>query len=274
MTTSYRLRPKSKTKTFILTTILIALFLIIANLREIRPVFQNAFFTASTPIEKILLRAGQKLKSFGEKIIEIDSAARQNTDLQSENQILKTRIAHLKSLEAENQSLRKALDLGLEKEFQLATAEIVSQNPSNSAIIINRGSVDGITKGQTVISPQRALIGKIDRVFRDFSRVILISNKNMSFDANVINATNEKNIKGIIKGQDNFDLIIDLIPQEETIVPGDLVTTTSLSGQFPKGLLIGEITKVNFSDVKPFQNAQVKPSFDLTSLRMVFVITN
>ncbi|MDP2930031.1 MAG: rod shape-determining protein MreC [bacterium] len=270
--TNYWLRPRNKTKTFALAAILIVLFLIIVNLRDTRPYLQNIFFTASTPIEKILLKTGQKLKSFTDRIIEINSASRQNKDLQSENQILKARIARLKSLETENESLRMALSLGLEKEFQFIMAEIVSQNPSTGTIIINRGATDGVTEGQIIISPQKALIGKIDQVFRDFSRVILISNKNMSFDASVINAANEKSVKGVIKGQGNLNLIIDLISQEETIAPGNLVTTTSFSGQFPKGLLIGEIAKINFSDVQPFQTAQVKPLFDLAVLGTVFII--
>ena len=49
--------------------------------------------------------------------------------------------------------------------------------------------------------------------------------------------------------------------------------TSGLGGNFPKGLLIGEIRKVEKKGHGIFQYAELVPSVDLTKLEEVLVIT-
>jgi rod shape-determining protein MreC len=56
------------------------------------------------------------------------------------------------------------------------------------------------------------------------------------------------------------------------VAVGDVVVTSGLGGNFPKGLMVGEIKKVDKKGHGVFQYAELVPSVDLTQLEEVFVI--
>jgi len=62
-----------------------------------------------------------------------------------------------------------------------------------------------------VITEEKVLLGRIEEVYRNFSKVMLISNKKSSFDAEV----QGKDVTGLVKGRGNFNLILDLVPYEK-----------------------------------------------------------
>ena len=63
------------------------------------------------------------------------------------------------------------------------------------------------------------------------------------------------------------------IPQSETISVGDVVLTSGMGGNYPKGLVIGQITEVEQRDIDTYQNASVRPSVNFDRLETVLVIT-
>ncbi len=237
---------------------------------------QNVFLLASSPVETFLWQSGQKTSQFFDNFIQKKLLAKENTTLRLENLSLKRKISQLQELKQENQSLREALNLELEKDFDLLAAQIISKDPFNDAIFIDKGNADGLKNGWALISPQRILLGKITEVFENFSRVVLISDKSVSFDAEVkkISAENSEKIRGVAKGEGNNRLSFDLIPQEAVIEIGDKVITSSPSNAFPGGILAGEIEGINFSDVRPFRSAKIKPLFKISELKTIFIIKN
>jgi rod shape-determining protein MreC len=56
------------------------------------------------------------------------------------------------------------------------------------------------------------------------------------------------------------------------VAVGDIVVTSGLGGNFPKGLTVGEIKKVDKKGHGIFQYAELVPSVDMTQLEEVFVI--
>ena len=119
---------------------------------------------------------------------------------------------------------------------------------------------------------QRTLLGKIDEVYENFSRIILISNKNSSFNAKIITA--DDGVLGVVHGEGNFRVIFDLIPREAKVKEGSSVVTTGFEGIFPEGILVGEIKKIEKNDVAPFQKAKVEPAFNIKELNAVFIISD
>ena len=76
----------------------------------------------------------------------------------------------------------------------------------------------------------------------------------------------------MIKGLGNFNLLLDLIPLEKEVSPGNIIITSCLSGIFPDNLLVGEIKKVKKTDLESFQQADIEPIFDISKSRNVFII--
>jgi rod shape-determining protein MreC len=264
------MRLSSKGKKTGIAIFLIILLLVSLNFSPIYKGVKNFFYWLSRPIQAIFWRAGDKLSDFFVMAFEIQN-------LQEENQKLGLKISELltekiekNQLEKENKILREALDLGLEKEFKLEIAEVVGKDISQDFILIDKGEVDGISEGLPVITEQKILIGSIGETYKNFSKVKLISNKESSLDVEVFG----KEIEGVLKGKGNLKISLEFLPKEKEINKGDLVVTTSLSGIYPEGLLVGEIQEVKKEDPQPFQTANVKLGFEIGEIEFLFIISD
>jgi rod shape-determining protein MreC len=242
--------------------------LIIFSLSFFQKEVRNFFYLISSPIQKTFWQGGQKVSDFFEFWAKLKSLEEKNKELETENLQLLSENTQLKELKKENETLRDALGSELQKEFKLQIAEVISRDPSQDFILINKGAKDGILKNTAVITQEKAVCGKIFEVYENFSRVMLITSPLNSFDAEI----SDSNIYGIVKGKGGLNLQLTLIPKDEEIKEGDLVVTSPLGGIFPKGLLIGQIQEVKKSDVEPFQVASLKPFFNLQDLEIVFLI--
>ncbi len=258
-----------KKRRFLILIIIAVLLIVLLNLfqKEIR----GFFYYISCPIQKSLWGVGDRVSNFFESFIRIKSLKKDADELKLKNQELLFQIVTLRELEKENKNLREALGIELQKEFKLALVQIISKDISQDFILINKGSKDGILEKMPVVNQQKALVGRISEVYKNFSKVMLISNKKSSFDALV--QKGEKDISGVIKGEGNLRILFDLVPREENLSQNDIIVTSVLGGVFPKGLLVGKIKKINKSDVEPFQQAEIESFFNIKDIESLFIIT-
>ena len=256
-----------KNKVLIIVVVVVSIiFLLNFFQKDVR----SFFYSVSAPIQKVLWRAGERTSDFLGGIMRVKILKQELDELKLENQELIAQVVVLKDLKKENKTLRQALEIGFQKEFKLALVQIISKDISQDFILIDKGSEDGISKNMPVITQQRVLVGKISEIYKNFSKVMLISNKENSFDAKIQNE--EKDISGVVKGQGNFRILFDLIPREENLSQEDIVITSALGGIFPKGLLVGRIKEIKKSDVEPFQQAEIEPFFDVSQTETLFII--
>ncbi len=260
---------KSKLKLVIILIIVAALFIGL-NFSGLNQKIKNFFYLSSFPFQRILWGAGNRISDFFETIYQIKYLKNENTKLKLKIKEILAENVKLLELKKENEILRQALEIGLQKEFKLMLAEVIGRDISDDSLIINRGSKHGVKSNQTVITQQKILVGKINQVYQDFSKVMLISNKESSFDAKIANSE----IFGIIRGKGNFKIVFDLIAKEKEIKKGDLVISAALGGIFPEGLLVGEISEVKKIDIEPWQSAQLEPAFDIGELEKILIITD
>lgn len=228
------------------------------------------FYSKSQNIQKELWKRGDSCSDFFEGMFQGKKLKEENERLENYNQELITENIALKQFEEENKLLREALNVGLEKDFQLVLAELLSKDFSRDFVLINKGLQDGLSVGMPVVNEKKVVIGKIIEVNDKFSRVILISNKETFFPVRI----KDLEVTAILKGEGNSRLSLKEIPQEQDINQGDIVITSTLGGDFPAGLLIGEIGNIRQSDVETFQEAEIFPFLKVEELKNVFVITN
>lgn len=247
-------------------------FLVIVGILFLLNFFQQEiryfFYSISSPIQKFLWREGDNVSDFFSSLTRTNSLKKERDELNLKNQELFAEIANLKELKNENKFLREALEIGLKKDFKLILSQVIGKDISQDFLLIDKGSNDGITKGMPVITQQKIVVGRISEVYKNFSKVILISDKKSSFDAKI----QEKDISGVVKGKGNFKIILDLIPRDKEISQGDIVVTSSLGGIFPAGILVGRVKKIEKSDVEPFQYIEISPGFEITEIEKLFVI--
>ena len=253
----------------IIISVLVIFLFVFLNLEPISPRVKNFFYLVSEPAQKWLWQKGNHLSNFFKTISGIKSLKKELEDEKLKNKTLMSENLALIELKKENEILRKALEIGFKKDFKFIFVQVIGKDVSQDSILIDQGSKDGIKVGLPVITQQKTLVGKISQVYENFSKVMLISNKESSFDAKI----SDTEIYGIVKGKGNFELYFDLAPKDQEIKEGDFLVTSALGGVFPPGLLIGEVKEVKNSDVELFQKAEIKPAFDIKELEFLFVIT-
>jgi rod shape-determining protein MreC len=196
---------------------------------------------------------------------------------QKENRMLKQRIAELQRENQEmtervlsNERLQKLLHFQEKISPSVLAAEVIGQDPSSwfKSLTINKGEHHGVRKGMAVISPE-GVVGHILRVSPRYSVVLLITDYNSAIDA-IVQRTRAK---AIVEGKGENRCQLKYLLRAEDVAVGDIAVTSGLGGNFPKGLVVGEIRKVDKKGHGIFQFAELVPSVDLTKLEEVLVIT-
>lgn len=248
--------------------------LILDELGALAP-FEGLFLQLTTPIQRLV-------DSATERVIEANASLRDLRDLRERNRQLETLVdqlmienVRLKEAEAQNEDLRLKLAFAeAYPQYVLRAAEVrgrvIGYEPNNfmSVLIIDVGRRDGVRKGMPVVT-ERGLVGHIHTVGANWAKVLLIVDPSSSVAALV----QSSRAPGLISGRLGRDLVMDYIPQEDTVSVGDVVLTSGMSGNYPKSLLIGQVLEVEQRDIDPFQRAVVRPSVNFERLETVLVIT-
>lgn len=214
------------------------------------------------------------MSDFFSGVIRIKTLESETDELKLKNQELLAEIIVLKGLERENETLRRALEIDLEKDFKLILGQVIGKDISSDSILIDKGESDGVLKDMPVITKERVILGRISEVYNKYSKIMLLTSKKSSFDAKIFSSEKEeKDISGIVKGRDNLKVFIELVSKDEDIVQGDLVITTKLGGVFPDNLLVGQIKEIRKKDIESFQQAEIEPTFNINDLNHLFIIT-
>ena len=196
--------------------------------------------------------------------------------LQNENTVLKQRIAELqnenhqmKEMALANERMRNLLQFRERMAAPMIGAEVIGQDPSSwfKSITIDKGERHGIQRGMAVISPE-GVIGQVLKSAPHYSTVLLITDYNSAIDA-IVQRTRAR---AIVEGKGENRCQLKYLLRTEEVNLGDIVVTSGSGANFPKGLMIGEIRKVEKKGLGVFQYAELAPSVDLTNLEEVFVI--
>ncbi len=195
-----------------------------------------------------------------------------NTELEAQVAQLQAQVIDLQQRVNETEILAALVDFSrASPESSYKAASVIGRDPSPFLhyIIINRGSNDGIQRGMPVVTNE-GLVGRVDAVIADAARVQLITDPVSSVNVHLKNANTDAVLVGSVTG----DVSLDLISQDATINPGDLILTSGLGGGFPADLIVGQVVSVRKLPAELFQQATVQPAVDFTRLQIVLIITN
>ena len=177
-----------------------------------------------------------------------------------------------RELEVENRDLRNLL--GLKQRAgtgELLPVRVIARDPSPfvQAITLDRGTDDGVKEGMTIIT-WRGVVGRVSRVSPTSCKVLLITDTSSSISGRI--QSSESRVTGIIRGRPEGGLLMQRIPQEETLQTGETVVTSDFGGLMPEGLVIGQIVQIRRKDVDVLQEAVIEPSADMKRLERLYVL--
>lgn len=207
--------------------------------------------------------------------------------LREENENLKLKIAEMEEknrayedLIGKSEYLKNEKELMENTIYNLINAQVIGKEPGNwfDRFTIDKGSKDGIKKGDTVIQAietdegiiQEGIVGRIAEVGDNWSKVVSVIDENSKISFKVIRTQDGGMISGSVDGR----LSGYLFDNKADIMKGDKLFSSGLGGIYMKDLYIGEITDVIKKDESLTKQIEIEPAVDFKKLYKVFIITD
>lgn len=233
--------------------------------------FEKTAFTAAEPASKIFGGFFNFFEDICERVINYKNLEEENRRLRKKvKELVVDKNEFTETLE-ENNTLKNLISFAKEEQQKIITAQVLGKVAESEidAIIINKGEKDGVLLNLPVIAEKGILVGKVIKVF-SFSSVVLLLSDGSSNTAGMVQ--NRTKTAGVIKGGYGLGIRLVLIPQTEEIMPDDIVISSGVEVEMPKGLVIGTIESIIKEPNTPFQSAIVKPLLDYEKLDIVAVL--
>ncbi len=187
---------------------------------------------------------------------------------------------------AENEQLRALLNFQSESPtFTFVGADIVERgcelftcgtvigndsNPYLSYLVVNVGSRDGVAVGMPAVSGGAVLVGRVARVTPNLAYIQLINDPSLQVAAMLQGSR----VSGIVEGRRDGTLMMTDILPDETVEEGEIVITSGLGGLLPRGLILGQVESVAYTESALFQEALIRPALDFRRLEVLIIVTD
>jgi rod shape-determining protein MreC len=222
-----------------------------------------------TPFEKGIVWFQSSISNLWHNYFYLRGVRQENRDLKL--QIERLRIEQVRLNQDAEQARRLQALLGFKEQFISKTmaAQVIGSSGSEQSrsIYIDKGSRDGVKQDMAVITAE-GVVGKVLRVFRSTSQVLLVNDQTSGVGA----ILEKSRLQGVLRGTALGEVVLEKVMSDETVEPGEKVVTSGGDQIFPKGLPVGTVTKVS-PGPELFLNIRVRPAVDLSRLEEVLVIT-
>ena len=193
-----------------------------------------------------------------------------NQRLIEENKYLRSRLTNLQDTISNEDFLDSTSFEGI---YRIRSATVINNNYSkiDNYITLNRGENAGIEPEYGVITSQ-GIVGIIDHVSPEYSRVISILNSNSKINAQLKKSNHFGTL--VWDGKDpNVVQLID-VPRQAPVKKGDTIITGGRSYIFPQGIPIGNITDFNLDVSESYYTINIRLFNDMTNIGYVYIIEN
>ena len=212
---------------------------------------------------------GRSAKQLWQGYFYLVEVRRQNAELQRQLEEFKQREVRFQEAQQALTRLEVLLDLKRQVALPVIGARVIAYDPTlwSRSAIINQGKAQGVKEGLPVLAPQ-GIVGRIVVVYPEYSKVMLIVDRKSGADAMV----QRTRARGILKGKGGNRCSLEFVPKSADVQVGDLVLASGLVGLYPKGLVFGKVTAANKKNPGVFQEIEVTPNVDLSTLEEVLVV--
>jgi rod shape-determining protein MreC len=239
---------------------------------------ESGAFIVLRPVQRTLIWAGDWVSDLGRVMF-------RRRSIISENEELRGRVAHLEGTNRrlvryrnENEELRTLLKMPKPTGGQIIAADVVSMDATDYArrIVLNVGSRDGV-RDKDVVFVAEGLVGQVvavsGKVPLDSCTVLLLTDRMSS----VLAMTGRTMARGIVRGnvpevsRDRRLCKMEFVDYRADVREGDLVMTSGVPSEiFPKGLIIGEVLKVNRDKRYSLLTADIDPAVPFDRISAVW----
>jgi rod shape-determining protein MreC len=236
--------------------------------------------TVMGPLQEGVAAVFRPIGSWVTNVFRAGSLAEENAALEEELSLVRRQLQEELSLRRENEELRGLLELRDRLGYDATDtvgATVVAESVGNFewSVIIDRGSLDGVTVDTPVIAAE-GLVGRVIDVYPFTSKVLLIIDPDSAVSARLASSGE----RGFIEGQRDEPLRMELVNPDTEVGPGETVETSGyqleedLHGLYPSGVPIGVVDRVAPAEDDVRLEILIRPNVDFSRLANVLLITD
>jgi rod shape-determining protein MreC len=225
-------------------------------------------YVVSVPLEAVA-SIDSSIADRWAQYVALQGVREENQQLRKENEWLRGQHSQLRESAAATERLTALLNFKEQALPTMIAAQVIGRDATNRyrAIILNKGESDGVKPDMGVVTPA-GVVGRVVKTTGASSVVLLVTDPNNAIAA-LIQRTRDE---GIVEGAQRGLAKLKYIPLLSTLRDGDRVVTSGLIGDFPRGLMIGAITRIDKEEGALFQSAELMPEVDVGRVEEVLVI--
>jgi rod shape-determining protein MreC len=265
----FRQGPSALTKLALCSALALLLMVADARFRLMQPA-RAALALVLQPVQRLLMTPVDAWESAGDylrgtqRAMAAEDLARRQLAQQAE------RLSRAEALQAENDRLRKLLELQPALTVQSQAAEVLFEapDPFSRRVVIDRGAAQGVAPGSPVIN-EAGVLGQVTRIYPLSAEVTLLTDKDAAIP--LLNARTQ--MRNAAAGRaDGSGMELRFLAANADVKVGDLMTTSGLDGVYPPGLPVAKVTVVDRRGDSSFAQVQLAPIAQPDSARHVLVL--
>lgn len=266
----------TRVKGFLIAALVIAILCsVTALVRSNAAPVSNLLNAALSPVRSAATSLAERVESFYNYLYRYELIEAENASLKAQLAEAGDKIRSAEEYERENERLRDLAGLLAQHEdYELVDAHISAWSDSNwnSGFTIDKGTSQGISVGQCVITENRQVVGLITDAGRNWSTVMTILDPTSEISAMVYGSGYMGVAQGDFELMESGQLRMSYLSTEAIIRNGDQVMTTGSGDVYPQGLIIGSVADVALDQAGVSKYAIINPAADVEALEQVFVI--
>jgi rod shape-determining protein MreC len=230
---------------------------------------EAAAASVAQPLQAGASGALAALGGLGDVLFGGSALRRENEQLRREADRLRREVQESRERVAEALRLERLLDYRPQAAPGMVVAGVIGHDASGlyRTVLLDRGEQDGLLHNQAVLTPGGA-VGRIIRLYPRSALVLLLTDRSSGIDA-VVQRTRDQ---GVVQGLGGDTCSLKYLARQAEVAVGDDVVTSGMGGGFPKGVRIGQVSRVEKGG-DLFQSVDVRPSAELDRLEEVWVVT-
>lgn len=236
----------------------------------------NAVGTVLSPVQKWVSRAYNSTGDFIGNMADSGENARENKKLKEENLKLQDQLRMLEGYKAENDELRRLIELAESRtDFKSTAANVIGKNlsDSGSVITIDKGTKDGIGKNAAVLVPE-GLVGVVFEAGYNYSKVRTIFDSESSVSSICLRSGDMGIVEPVGYLSADEKCSMNYIDRSAKTVVGDIIETSGTGGIYPRGIKIGKITEIKEDSRSLTLSAVLETDVKIKNLDKVLVSLN
>jgi len=237
-----------------------------------RTALDRLVLVATSPIEKGVDWVVTGVLEGWQRYVWLRGTERRARELSRTVNELRAENAELAQLRAENERLGKLLAFARSRpEHRAVGARIIGtrMDPKGLQLVtIDRGADDGVRRMMPVVTAG-GVLGRIHTLGARSADVLVLSDRNSSIAVRVERSRARANVRG--QGAPG-PCRLEYALRSDDLIEGDELVTSGTDGVFPRGLPVGQVTRVKRGGHGLYQAAEVLPAVDVTRVEEVAVL--